>query len=100
MAWRSKLLGARTWNLVVVLVVGQTAGHQEGGSSTGYLFVFTSVHLNVFSSLGIYHTCDKILLAPNIFLHGYLNGSICYSHVCGKNIKMKWNLKRPCGKDI
>lgn len=33
------LLAARTWDLVVVLVVGQTAGHQEGGWSTGYLFV-------------------------------------------------------------
>ena len=25
---------------------------------------------------------------------GYLHGSICYSHVCGKNIKMKWNLRK------
>ena len=39
LACRSKLLAARTWDLVVVLVVGQTAGHQEGGWSTGYLFV-------------------------------------------------------------
>ena len=30
----------RTWDLVVVLVVKQTAGHQEGGWSFKYFFVF------------------------------------------------------------
>ena len=29
----------RTWDLVVVLLVKQTAGHKEGGWSTGYLFL-------------------------------------------------------------
>ena len=38
-AWMSKVMAARTWDLVVMLVVKQNAGQQEGGWSTKYIFV-------------------------------------------------------------
>ena len=60
------MLAARTWDLVVVLVVGQTAGHQEQGWSTGYLFVFTSVLLNVFL-LEAFTTHLTVYCWPQIF---------------------------------